>query len=316
MNQKTKHVGVQVVLVAFFLLAVGYLGQVGWGLRPTPTPTPTVTPTVVRTWFDGRRAYEHVLAQMAFGPRVPGTEAAGRTRLYIRNALLRVGWTPEQEAFTYEGVRLVNLVARRGQGPVIIIGAHYDTRRVAERDPIPEKRSEPVPGANDGASGVAVLLELARVLRWDERQYAVWLYFFDAEDQGNLNGWPWAVGARYAARNLPPNVDVQAVIIVDMIGDADQQLYWERNSTPELKQSLWAIAAALGYGDYFLPEEKYTIIDDHVPFLERGIPAIDIIDFDYPYWHTTQDTADKVSPDSLERVGRVVQQWVETRNSK
>ncbi len=313
MNRNPRDIGIQILLVVFFILAVGYLGQVGWGLRPVPTPSPPPAPTVGRTWFEGQRAYKHVLAQMAFGPRVPGTEAAARTRLFIRNELLRVGWLAEQEAFVYEGVRVVNLVARQGQGPVIILGAHYDTRRVAELDPSADKRSQPVPGANDGASGVAVLLELARVLRWDTTRYAVWLYFFDAEDQGRLDGWPWAVGARYAARNLPPDIDVQAVIIVDMVGDADQQLYWEANSTPELRAALWDIAATLGYGAYFIPKEKYRIIDDHVPFLERGIPAVDIIDFDYPYWHTTEDTADKVSPESLERVGRVVQQWVETR---
>ena len=98
-------------------------------------------------------------------------------------------------------------------------------------------------------------------------------------------------------------------------GDADQQLYYERNSTPELAQEIWAVAAELGYQDSFIPEFGHTIIDDHLPFLERAIPAIDIIDFDYPYWHTTGDTVDKVSAESLESVGTTLQEWI-VRQSK
>ncbi len=301
----------QGALLGIFVLAIGYLGRVGWALLPTPTPTPTWTPTPEARLFDGSRAFRHVEAQVAFGPRLPGSEAAGRTRLYIRDVLEQAGWRVEQEAFTFRGVRLVNLVARRGEGPVILLGAHYDTRRFAERDPDPARRREPVPGANDGASGVAVLLELARVLRWDTSRYAVWLYFFDAEDQGNIDGWPWSVGARYAARQVSPDTDIRAVIVPDMIGDADQQIYWERRSTPWLKASLWEVAARLGYGQTFIPQDKYTIIDDHLPFLEQGFPAALIIDFEYAAWHTTADTPDKVRPESLARVGRVIEAWVE-----
>jgi Zn-dependent M28 family amino/carboxypeptidase len=104
------------------------------------------------------------------------------------------------------------------------------------------------------------------------------------------------------------------MILVDMVGDADQQFYYEGNSDPALREELWQIAADLGYGETFIPEHRWTMIDDHVPFARRGIPAVDIIDFDYPYWHTTQDTCDKVSAQSLERVGRVVEQYVEVAN--
>lgn len=117
------------------------------------------------------------------------------------------------------------------------------------------------------------------------------------------------VGAREMAQNLV--VRPQAVVVVDMVGDADQDIYYERYSTPELSAELWAIAADLGYSDSIIPEPKHTIIDDHLPFVEQGIPAVDIIDFDYPYWHTLEDTADKVSPTSLERVGRTLEVWLE-----
>jgi Zn-dependent M28 family amino/carboxypeptidase len=98
-----------------------------------------------------------------------------------------------------------------------------------------------------------------------------------------------------------------------MIGDADQQIYYEKGSTPALAEQIWAVAARLGYQAHIIPQPKYTIIDDHLPFLERGIPAIDMIDFDYPYWHTTADTADKVVPQSLERVGRTLEVWLEEK---
>lgn len=307
----------QLVLWAFFLLALAYLGRIGWAWRstliPTPVATATPTPTPAARTFDPARSLEHVRAQMAFGPRVPNTQAATQAREYIRRVLQQNGWTVEFQAFTYRGVPLVNVVARRGRGPVFIVGAHYDSRRFADHDPDPEKRREPVPGANDGASGTAVLLELARVLTWDTDRYAVWLYFFDAEDQGNIDGWPWAVGARHAAAALPPELDVRGVIVVDMVGEAEQQIFWEGNSTPALREALWNTAARLGYDRYFVPQVRYTIIDDHIPFLERGIPAVDIIDFDYPYWHTTADTEDKIAAASLERVGRVVEAWLESR---
>jgi len=103
----------------------------------------------------------------------------------------------------------------------------------------------------------------------------------------------------------------ESVIVVDMIGDADQNIYYERNSNPLLQTQLWGIAATLGYSDTFVAEYKYAIYDDHWPFIDRGIPAVDIIDFDYAYWHTTQDTPDKVSPESLKRVGRVLEVWLE-----
>jgi len=246
-----------------------------------------------------------------------GSAANRTTGDYIIQTLRTYGWEAETQEFGYQSVPVRNVVGRQGRGAtgalkVGILGAHYDTRRLADRDP--NDPTQPVPGGNDGASGVAILLELARVWSGAELPWDVRLAFFDAEDNGHIDGWPWSVGATHMAENL--DVTPAWVIVVDMVGDADQQFYYERNSDPALMERLWGIAADLGYADHFIPRYKWTITDDHIPFVQQGIPAVDLIDFDYPYWHTTQDTCDKVTPESLERVGRVLQRFVEGRPSR
>jgi glutaminyl-peptide cyclotransferase len=264
----------------------------------------------VKASFDGKQAYNDVLAQMQFGPRITGTEGNRKCGDYIAEQLRQTGWSVEFQNFTYRGTQVRNVIGRAnvGKGPIIILGAHYDTRRWADQDPAHPR--DPVPGANDGASGVAVLLELARVINLVKVHHEIWLAFFDAEDNGDIEGWDWIVGSTYMASNL--SVQPQAMILLDMIGDTDQKIYFDGNSDPALSQKVWGIAAQLGYGEHFIPQVKYTMIDDHIPFAKRGIPSIDIIDFDYRYWHTVADTADKVSSDSLERVGRTLQVFLES----
>jgi Zn-dependent M28 family amino/carboxypeptidase len=257
--------------------------------------------------FDGREAFRHVQAQLALGPRYPGSPGWEAVQRYIEEHVTREGWAFEVQPFAAAGLPGRNLIARAGRGPVLVIGAHYDTRRRADRDP--ERPDDPVPGANDGASGVAVLLELARVLDRPRLRQEVWLVFFDAEDQGGLEGRPWILGSTHFAATLA--VTPTAMILVDMVGDADPQFYYEQHSDPALREQLWRIAAELGYGSWFIPEPRWALIDDHLPFLQRGIPAVDIIDFDYPAWHTTADTLDRISPATLEAVGRVIERFVE-----
>jgi Zn-dependent M28 family amino/carboxypeptidase len=175
---------------------------------------------------------------------------------------------------------------------------------------------------------VAVLLELARALDKSKLKNEVWLAFFDAEDNGNLDAcalrvvamqvetescditpWPWSVGAEHTAATLSQTPEM--VVVVDMVGDANQNIYFERNSDEALQKALWQLADRLGYRQWFIPEYRWSMTDDHTPFLNRGIRAIDIIDFDYPPWHTIGDTADQVSAASLERVGRVLEAWLE-----
>lgn len=244
---------------------------------------------------------------MRWVPRDTGTPGWQRCGDYIVAQLKGQGWVVEEQFFDYQGTRCRNIIGKRGSGPYLIVGAHYDSRRRADRDPDPARRAEPVPAANDGASGVAVLLELARVLKPESLGRTIWLAAFDAEDNGELDGWEWIAGSSYLARSLssPP----QAAIVVDMIGDADQQLYYESNSDPAIKQAIWRVAAELGYTS-FVAQERFAMLDDHTPFLQRGYRAVDIIDFDYPAWHTTADTLDKISPASLEAVGRTLEEWL------
>ena len=230
----------------------------------------------------------------------------------MRTELSAAGWETRIQSAEQLGHPIKNVIAYRGDdNPQIILGAHYDSRKFADNDPDPAKRLEPVPAANDGASGVAVLLELARVLPDDS--VPVWLVFFDAEDNGRIEGWDWILGSQafIAEVDFQPEV----VVIVDMIGDADQNIYIERNSNTRVVEEIWAIADELGYAQSFIPQPKYSMLDDHTPFLEAGIAAVDIIDFDYPYWHTTQDTVDKVSAESLEVVGSTLREWIVRQSS-
>ena len=257
--------------------------------------------------FNSTRAYEDVLYQVDLGPRTMGSQAHAQTEDWIVSELQEAGLDVVIQESSWSGDAIRNIIASRGQGtPWIILGAHYDSRFVADRDPDPRNWSSPVPGANDGASGVAVLLELARSLpnHIDKR---IWFVFFDAEDNGNYPGWDWLVGSQAFVRELEGIPD--AVVVVDMIGDADLNLYLERASDVSLSMEIWSLANELGYTQ-FIPEYKYQIIDDHVPFLQAGIRAIDIIDFDYPYWHTVGDTPDKLSVDSLEAVGETLLAWL------
>ena len=264
-----------------------------------------------RSSFNGQRAYQDVLAQMAFGPRTVGSEAHARAITYIQDQLQKAGWQVQMQNTTWNGFPVENIIATRGsQTPEIILGAHYDSREVADQDPGPGPHP-PVPGANDGASGVAVLLELARSLPGNTIPVA--LVFIDNEDNGGINGQDWIMGSRAYVASL--NYRPRAVVILDMIGDANLNIYEERNSNPTLVNEIWDQAAALGDEKQFIPVPKYSMEDDHTPFLEAGFPAVDIIDFDYPYWHTTQDTADKVSAKSLQIVGTVVRSWLMTQKS-
>lgn len=277
-----------VSIIAIFLLV---------NIQKTPAQT-----------FNADRAWLDVLAQIKMGPRTPGSAAHQLAIDYIQNELEKAGWKVEIQQAERMGHPIQNIVAKRGNGsPWIIFGAHYDCRLVADQDPVEENQFLPVPGANDGAAGVAVLLEMARVLPKNSDKQ-IWLVFFDAEDQGRIEGWDWILGSRAFAESLKTKPD--AVVIIDMIGDSDLNIYREKSSDKTVTNAIWQTADKLGYSDQFINEEKYSILDDHLPFLELGIPAIDIIDFDYPYWHTIADTEEHISAKSLDIVGKTLIEWL------
>jgi hypothetical protein len=271
--------------------------------------------------FDGEAAYQHLVAQVDLGYRYPGTDEHRQTQEYLAGVLSQYADTVEVLPFRAQwadaSIQLWNLRARfvGSANERILLGAHWDTRPWADEDPDPANRRKPIAGANDGASGVAVLLELARVMKETRPPGTVEIVLFDAEDSGDIEGWRWCEGSRvYARRQMQHRPDF--AIVVDLIGDQDQQIYIETNSQKYslgIVRKVWDIARQLDV-ETFLHEPKHTVYDDHVPLILAGIPAIVIIDFDYPYWHTLEDTPDKCSPQSLENVGRVLVGVVYGRN--
>ncbi len=257
--------------------------------------------------FDGQRALLDVQTQVALGPRIPGTDGHARTLAWMQMELESAGWQVEIQRTESMGHPIQNLIAWRGAlPPQYILGAHYDTRIFADHDLDLSKRKLPTPGADNGASGVAVLLELARTL--PPSAPPVWLVFFDAEDNGNIPGWDWLLGSKAFVSTLA--VHPKAMLLVDMVGGIDPTFYMDGSSTPALRTSVWATAAQLGYQKMFIPSIKYNIMDDHTPFLQAGIPAVDIIDIDDPYWLTTEDIPANVSAQSLQAVGDTLWHWV------
>lgn len=264
--------------------------------------------------FDGNRAFADIQHQVDVGPRIPETEPHAKIQAWMVNKLTKAGWETEQQRFTIQGHEIVNIIAKHEvdeESPWIILGTHYDTRMFADQDENFLDRNKPVPGANDGASGVSILLELARILP-DELSVNLWMVFFDAEDNGNIPGFDWDLGSTAYVQSLEEHPD--KVVVIDMVGDKDLNIHIEKNSDQEISQEIWRTAADIGYSEQFVPTQKYRMIDDHLPFIQKGIPAALIIDFDYPYWHKTTDTVDKVSATSLQVVGDVLLAWLTELN--
>ena len=269
----------------------------------------------------GERALEHVREQVAMGPRVPGTPGHAAIRAWIARGIARTGGRLEDQSFVdttlHRPLEVHNLIARFGPAGVrrIALCAHYDSRPWCDRDPDAAYHDKPMPGANDGGSGVAVLLEVAEALRVRTPRVGVDLVFLDAEDLGT-EGKPegYCLGAKgYAARLPAPGDPARpvAAILFDMVGDRDLQIYDEGTSASRaasLVQLVHDAARATG-ATHVHPEVRWTIVDDHVPLLDAGLPAVDVIDFDYPVWHTHLDLPGQLSPASLAEVAGLAD-WI------
>lgn len=268
--------------------------------------------------FDGDAAYRLVERQLEFGARVPGTDAHRAAASWFERYLRERADELRVQRFdhtTEDGkeLELVNLWARfnphSGTRPVLFL-AHWDSRPISDRARDPEDRALPVPGANDGASGTAVLLELADMMKRRPPPRAVDLLLVDGEDYGDFGvGRDVLLGSRHFAAHRPEDYRPQYAVLLDLVGDRDLALYVERHSerlAPEVVQRVWGRAARLGLAHVFRRTARYAVEDDHVPLNEAGIPTAAVIDPVYTYWHTPEDTADKVSPASLAVVGRVV----------
>jgi Zn-dependent M28 family amino/carboxypeptidase len=258
----------------------------------------------------GTSAFEFTKRAVAFGPRPSGSEANLALQKYILEQLKSCRCEVTEDAFTAMTPRgpvaMRNIIAkfpakaRPGTPtPAIAVTGHFDTKYYPKRKFV---------GASDGGSSTGMLLELARVLTGEPRTNDIYLVFFDGEEAvGDWTETDSVYGSRHIAdkwRRDGTLVRLKALINLDMIGDKNLNIRQETNSSPSLRKLFWSTAAELGYGAYF-PNEAISTDDDHMPFVKMGVPAIDIIDFDYPPWHTDDDTMDKLSAKSLEIVGTV-----------
>jgi hypothetical protein len=266
--------------------------------------------------FDGSSAFRYIETQVGFGPRIPGTEAHRRTAAWLDSLLRQRADTVISQSWTHvtakgDSLPLTNIIARfnPAAGKRLLFLAHWDSRPTAD-SPTSTDSTKPVPGANDGGSGVATLLGVADVLKRTPPSIGVDLLFVDGEDYGDFTATPKDVliGSRYYASHPVAGPQPLYAVLFDLVADKDLQIFEEGNSlvgAPEVVELVWDTAKDLGYAGTFVATPKHTLIDDHLELQKVGIRAIDVVDFDYPSWHTKDDTLDKVSGASLQIVGDV-----------
>ena len=282
--------------------------------------------------FDGEKAMSYLVQQCDIGHRHPGSVGHEQAKDMYLKFLANYSDTIITQEFDQYIARdsvtfqLTNIIAGFNveKGNALLVGAHWDTRPRAEYDPNPANRDKPIMGANDGASGIAVLMHLAELLHQKNLNRTVYLVFFDGEDYGYHDTTEFfCIGSKYFAKNLPAK-NISEAIIVDMIGDKNLEIPIERNSyrsNKKLIKTLWKIAEKHGFKAYknYLGSEIY---DDHIPLIEiANIPSVDLIDFTYPdkytnYWHTQADTPDKCSGESLRQVGQVILDYIMMKENK
>src|SRR5256884_4660355 len=285
-------------------------------LAPAPPQSTDDPPAPEKTsGFDGRRAFAHVAKLVGFGPHPAGSPAIAQVQEYLLSELRSYGCTVETDAFSSDTpigrLAMKNIVVKiPGEKPgVILLGTHYDTARSA-RDPRTGE-VHPMPtfvGADDAGSSTALMLEVVRLLCAQHGKYAVWIAFFDGEEA--MHDWSDTdsrYGSRQMAARLSTNGDlkkIRAFLLADIVGGRKARFLRESSSTPALVDLVWNTAAKLGYSGIFL-NDATSAQDDHDSFLKRGVPSVDVIgDFsNNGYWHTPQDSLDKISPKTLAIVG-------------
>jgi len=284
---------------------------------PSPQAGDDAPPPEKTGGFDGKRTFAHVSKQVGFGPHPSGSPAIAKLQDYLLSELKSYGCTVETDAFSADTpigrISMKNILVKiPGDKPgVILLGTHYDTARSA-RDPRTGE-VHPMPtfvGADDGGSSTALMLELARLLCPQRGKYAVWIAFFDGEEA--MHDWS-DTDSRYGSRQMAARFStggdikkIKAFLLADIVGGRAARFLRESSSTPALVELLWSTAARLGYSAIF-PNESTSAQDDHDSFLKRGVPSVDVIgDFlNNGYWHTPQDSLDKISAKTLAIVGHV-----------
>lgn len=331
-GQRLRNNWLELLLLLLFVAAIVWIASTARGVwqvvAAVPTETPTTIPTASpaatqpaaiaatpqppRSTFDGQLAARLATDLVAAGPRVVGSDGHTAVVGQLIDQLRQNAWGLQQQSFTVDDLQHTNIVARGGSGDIIVVAAHYDSAPDSDLDPDEASQKIPSPGANDGASGPAVLLELARSLDKDKLGSQVWLAFLDgkyASLAGSGGSEIADFGANALAEALPEAV--KAVILVDLAGDPDQRFTIVPNGDPQVAADLWAVAEQLGYARWFVNETAATPDSSVQVFSDLGIPASAIIDPEYTYLRTTEDTSDKLSSGSLERVGRVLEVYLE-----
>ena len=326
------------------LLAAATVGCKNNAEQPTPPFMSTVTtlpaqapdddtpPPDKTDGFDGKRAFAQVAKQVSFGPRPSGSPAIGQLQNYIQSELASYGCQVDTDSFTADTpigrLPMKNIVAKiPGEtSGIIMLATHYDTARSA-RDPN-TGQAHPMPafvGADDAGSSTGVMLELARLLCPKRQRYAVWITFFDGEEaMVDWSATDSVYGSRQMAAKMAMSGDlprVKAFLLADIVGTRNAHFRRDSTSTKWLVDLVWGVAHKLGYNGTFLDEHQGPQ-DDHDPFLKRNVPCVDVIDLEIdpggnlPYWHTPQDTLDKISSKSLAITGHVFLESVKQLQSK
>ena len=302
---RARRTGIAVALALCALAGVGC----GGGAKPAAAGRPQ---------FDKTRAFADLEAQVNMGPRAPGTAAHAQIVNWLKTHLAQYADRVTEQTFRsatalsagveYDFTNIIAEFNPGAQGDSLVLAAHFDTRPIADHDPNPANRDKPIPGANDGGSGVAILLEIARALKAQPPSLPVVLLFFDAEDSGSSSApgmyMGFCLGSQYFVAHRGA-YDVDRLILLDIVGGSGMSVPRERYSkqaAPMLQDLVYSTAARLGH-TAFQDRDGSPVIDDHVPFIQAGIPAIDLIDIDYPQWHTLDDTPAHCSADSLYQVG-------------
>lgn len=267
--------------------------------------------------FNADSAMSYIKQQVAFGPRIPGTVGSQKTGDWIvahlkgtADQVVEQNWTHTTAKGTKIPLRNIFARYKPDAKDRILYVTHWDTRPEANEETDPAKKVLPIDGANDGASGVALLLAISDALKKSPPNVGVDLLFVDGEDYGTFTpDIDVLLGSSYFAEHLPnPQYKPMIGVLWDMIGDSDLQIYQEINSVnaaPEIVQRVWGKAKELGYESSFIPEAKTPITDDHIPLIKAGLRVVDVIDIDYDYHHKVSDTIDKVSAKSMKIVGDV-----------
>jgi len=291
---------------------------------PKP-PVPKELPKLKVPKFESALAYENVVKQLAFGTRVPGTPTHKATREWIAETMQFYGWSVEEEHFTakvYTGEELpgTNIIAKYNPAATtrILLAAHYDTRHIADKDADATKYNNPIMGADDGASGTAVLMTLAKIIGESQLEIGVDIVFFDLEDYGDPadNSDPdwWAIGSAHWAKNVDRSYKPKHAILLDMVGAKGATFPKEgisMNFNPNLVNKVWKLAQDMGYDDYFINDRVRGITDDHLSVIEHaGIPMIDIIykrqDSFGDHHHTHGDDIEVIDKRTMKAVGQVM----------